>query len=612
MKKLFTLLLCLLLISGSVFAYSANGNKVYDLKSDLYEAITQLYIMTGHALPSTTGPYSESELVHMLSKIPKDSLPEYGKSIYEYVEAELKSNPYNEEKKMGIDWDINANLEVYAHTNSDDERFQTKYNWGFGVNEQAPMLAFALETWPLDHFYGYAEFSFGNYILTGDNNSAEFGANKFHTNVLGLQNVPAFNIAMLNLNMPYRAFASAGGDGWLFQVGRERLSWGPGVSGNLTIGDHIQYHNMARITTFTDNFKYTFMTSFLPHPQNYYNSTAGTPKADGSEGIEDHSIISTPKNSGIWQGEIVSGVKMFMSHRLEGRFFNDKLNFALTESIIYQNASSTLDLAVINPSMIYHSYYIRNMANSLLSVELDYTPINHLNIYGQFVVDEFAMPGENWPGSTSSAFPNGFGYMLGVKGNYPLQTGILTGSLEFVKTDPYLYLRYSDEDQLNQYGLNYIGAVRSYSDAQGVSYKEDALGYKYGNDAMAINLNVGYKQYGKWEVEGNALFLWDGTYDIWTIWSRVSNGEDTTKPVNPTSPTKETEDMVGNYKDPNAKHRDSVSFMTNLTLKGSYSILDYLKVYGQLDFYNIQNPGNKADANAINDVQFTIGVGYSF
>jgi hypothetical protein len=56
---------------------------------------------------------------------------------------------------------------------------------------------------------------------------------------------------------------------------------------------------------------------------------------------------------------------MFMSHRLEWRMFRDKVNFALTEAIMYQSSTNFIDLQVLNPVMIYHDYYIRSNSNSI-------------------------------------------------------------------------------------------------------------------------------------------------------------------------------------------------------------------------------------------------------
>ena len=155
--------------------------------------------------------------------------------------------------------------------------------------------------------------------------------------------------------MPYRAFGAFGGDGWSVQVGRERLSWGAGVSGNLVLGDHVNYHNVGRFTTYGKNFKYTFLTSFFPHPSEYYAYDAVPDAGTDNDPFAYGGYIDLSAN----QNGVMSGLSMFLAHRLEGRLFNDKVNLALTEAIMYMSEDNTLDLRVLSPATIFHNYYIR-------------------------------------------------------------------------------------------------------------------------------------------------------------------------------------------------------------------------------------------------------------
>ena len=52
---------------------------------------------------------------------------------------------------------------------------------------------------------------------------------------------------------------------------------------------------------------------------------------------------------------------------------------------MYMSEDNTLDLRVLSPTTIYHDYYIRGNANSILAFEVDYTPISHVNIYSSFL-----------------------------------------------------------------------------------------------------------------------------------------------------------------------------------------------------------------------------------
>jgi len=47
------------------------------------------------------------------------------------------------------------------------------------------------------------------------------------------------------------------------QVGRDKLSWGAGKSGNLMVSNNLPYQQFGRFTTGFDQFKYTLLSSFL-------------------------------------------------------------------------------------------------------------------------------------------------------------------------------------------------------------------------------------------------------------------------------------------------------------------------------------------------------------
>ncbi len=421
MKKLILIVLVLLLgFSVLVANTPVNQQKIYPIDSPLYEGITQLYISEGLSLPSTSGPYSKNELILMLHRLDESSLTNQAKTIYNYIYDSL----YEEERV--VDFGLDVTLEGYYHT--DTTNFVLPEDWRYSYEERKPLFDIILETSPSEHFYGYSSLSITSTRFYDANNTvgpitALYGQNAFTSNIFLINENGIDN---LDLGMPYRAFGAVGGEGWSVQIGREQLSWGPGKSGNFILGDHLSYHNVGRLTTYADNFKYTLLTSFFPHPSEYYS---GGPYPYG--GYFDYEAN---------QNDVSSGTNMFLAHRLEWNMFNHKVNLALTETIMYQSENNTLDLRILSPTAIFHNYYIRGNANSMLGLEIDVTPINHLNIYGQVVVDEFALPGEPVSG-VSGALPTAFGYMIGAQGNYPILDGFLFGSFEWAQTDPYLYLR---------------------------------------------------------------------------------------------------------------------------------------------------------------------------
>lgn len=587
MKRAILVLVLAAFACGSVFSESEkNLQKIYPIDSDIYQAITALYISQGLALPSTTGPWSADELLEMLEKIDTGKLSGGTLAAYQYASSELNRDTTT--FKFGF----SAAMETYYHTNTTD--FTDESDWVVGFAERKPLLDINLETWPGEYFYGYSSVSVGNNCYNGWNATDGFTSTLFGQYALttNIPLVPPAVMSDLDFNVPYRAFGAFGGDGWSAEFGRERLSWGPGESGNFVIGDQILYHNMGRITTYTKNFKYTFLTSFFPYPSNYYpiiDSTTGNYTGKGKD-----------------QSDPVSGIKMFMAHRLEWNMFKDKVGFVLTEGIMYQSADNTLDLRILNPAMIFHDYYIRGNANSILSAELNFTPISYVNLYGQVVVDEFALPGEPMPGE-SGALPAAFGYMAGAKGRYPFGKGMFFGSFEWALTDPYLYLRYSTSSTpqpLGDPGLNYVVALRMFSNAGGISYTDEFMGYEYGGDAIVYNANFGYKQFGKWNIAANFFFMEHGTFDQWTCWTDVSDASDDVS-----TPT--TTHVTDNNGDLNTSDRNAVAYTTIVGLKGGYTIMRNFDIYLEADYIYIKNPGNVSANDPISDFQLTAGISYS-
>jgi hypothetical protein len=93
MKKI-VVFIFLLIFSFSAFAIDVgNQQKIYPIDSPVYEALVQLYISAGIALPSTTGPYSANELALMLSRLDRNSLKEPAKVVYDYVNDTLSAKP---------------------------------------------------------------------------------------------------------------------------------------------------------------------------------------------------------------------------------------------------------------------------------------------------------------------------------------------------------------------------------------------------------------------------------------------------------------------------------------------------------------------------------------
>jgi hypothetical protein len=244
--------------------------------------------------------------------------------------------------------DLRINAEGYFHTNREYDR------WAYGFQDRKPFLGLLLDT---SFFH-----SLSLYIdLTAQKDPFQVGGDPDnYTNLLT-------NPSQVDLNMPYRAGMSAGGDHWNLWLGRDRLSWGNGRSGNLLLSDADLYHEGVRFTTWWDRFKFTFLLLGLESWQ-----------LDSDEKGNPYPWTSDPDPEPF---------KMFLAHRLE---FNLRSNLRLTlnESIVY--GGKYPDLRVFNPIIVYHNFYLKEWANSLMTVELDWVPVPGVYLYGQYAQDQLS------------------------------------------------------------------------------------------------------------------------------------------------------------------------------------------------------------------------------
>ncbi|MDD3058586.1 MAG: hypothetical protein PHO72_09745, partial [Sphaerochaeta sp.] len=474
---------------------AASPAKIYPVESPFYRDLRDLYISQGYSLPSTAGPWSRDELLFLLNKLEQSRFSDIEQQLFDSLRSELT----NTQQAFSVGFE--ANLESYTHINTDS--FTTEEDWVYSYLDRKPMINVPLEL-DLGPFYAGGDIALVNSPFDDRDDSHEavdgtsdlFGTFAFTTN-LPVQ--AGSDKLYLDSNVPYRGFLAAGGSGWHLQVGRDRLSWGPGASGNFMLGSQVQYHNQGRVTAYRDSFKYTFVTSFFPHPDEIGAHT--------SPYTQSHAII---------------GLKLFMAHRFEWRFLHDRLGFALNEGIMYQSASGGIDLRILNPFMVYHNYFVRQNANSLASLEVDYALAKGWNLYGQFALDEIALGEDEWNLSTASKHPNGLAFMLGLRMAKPVENGLLTGHLEGVYTDPYLYLRSLDGDDSQTVGdhtdsLNYIIALRRWFPDK-VVYDQDYLGYRYGGDALVLSSSLEYREPDAWYLGGRFFGMAHGEIDKNSLW----------------------------------------------------------------------------------------------
>ena len=612
MKRTFTTLAVLLLALAAVFA--ANNQKIYSVDTEIYRTISKVYVLTGHALPSSTGPWSGDELLKMYEAIDRSEVPDYMLAKYDAALEELNAGHRIEFRGGALEFSGTADLELYFHTydvQASDAISRTDKNgltdhafegrsWWFGkdLNHTTPLFRLTWETWLTDHFYTDFELNFQN-ASRGDN-YGELGSTKLNTNIIMLQNLK-FDLKVLDIaSFPQRAFASAGGNGWSIQIGRDRLSWGAGTTGNVVLSDNLPYHDMGRFTAYGEKFKYTYLISFFPNKMNYYNTWDGT----GYTGTGHNN--STVK---------LNGLTFYSAHRFEFRLFGDKVGIALTEGLLYASDTNNFQFAAISPLYFMHNGFMPNNSNSTLALEFDWTVMKGLSVYGQLMLDQFTMPGFEsplGPDMDKPSSPNGIAYLLGVKYMTGVKGGVLTINPEFAYVSAFCYLR----DGYNaDYGMDYTGAIRSrlYAyEERGLStdilYEDYVLGYKYGPDCIVANLAATWEG-GKLTLSANGMFMVHGTHDLWTVWGEVPAHAGDVYYEQYTGPSS-SHSQNDNYRYTDARDtRDSLWYTVDIGAGAQYSLLDNLKLNLNVDFVTMRNIFNVSGQNA-SDVQIILGAVY--
>ncbi|MDR1894993.1 MAG: hypothetical protein LBQ61_09975 [Spirochaetales bacterium] len=631
-----------LLLVFSLPLSSQNNQKIIPIDSPIFQAIQGIYLSQGLALPSTSGPWSIAEMLTMLNRLNPEQFRPAERGAYDFALSGLSpaaADPAAAEEGqpageslLTLGFSGAVNLEALGHRNTEDFLTQALYvrDWG----KVKPFLNLNFEAWVGNHLYGFSELNLGPAVYSlgirdpfapefnnahiwdaegdygyryGKVGSQLFGARGFTTNVTGTF-VP-FN---LDTSIPYRSFIAIGGPGWSVEFGRERLSWGAGESGNLMLGSQVDYHTGLRSAFYGSRWKYSYVLSAFPHPQEYY-------QANSRDGVIDYLPVANYYH----EFTQYQGIQLFAAHRIEGRLFRGRLGFAVSEAVMYLNEEGSIAPEILIPLGILHNYSRNASTNSLLALELDWAVFPGLNLYGQGLIDEFSIPGlESGPQVDKAVFPGAYGFLLGLKTALPLGRGILTASAEGVLTDPYLYLRSSEIVSpgmtVGTYPNNFVVANRYRPHY--VNYNEEFLGYRYGNDALVFNLNAFYQEFGRYRGGLNFFYMVHGTHDKWTFYDRTFSTDSTNTPRDFSTPT-DTHDGL-NRADKDARSRNAPYTMTALSLIGEATLglpptsrgrrRGPVTAWAQIDFIRVVNPGNRRENPPIADIQWTLGVGYEF
>lgn len=129
-----------------------------------------------------------------------------------------------------------------------------------------------------------------------------------------------------------------------------------------------------------------------------------------------------------------------------------RLNVGFFESVVWSNQNGRgFDANFINPIIFYRSVEFASSSrsgNALLGITAKYKVTNSVNVYGQFLLDEFSL-GEVKAGNKS--WKNKFAYQLGAKYYHAFGVKNLLLQFEYNHVRPYVY---AHSEVITNYGHN--------------------------------------------------------------------------------------------------------------------------------------------------------------
>ncbi|NOX36345.1 MAG: capsule assembly Wzi family protein [Calditrichaeota bacterium] len=192
---------------------------------------------------------------------------------------------------------------------------------------------------------------------------------------------------------------------WLqAKIGRDFLQIGPGRSGQLLISDNSRPFDMYYFRLGTRMVHFSYWGIQL-NPRG--NTTPQT------------------RTLAPYANRFLNG------HRLQFNFKN-KVYLGVSEVILYGGPNENWELGYMNPFALYYAHTVNNVglaANSFFDFDWDIYLIPNVEIYGEFLVDDFQIDKKD-PGDLE---PNELGLILGANWASPFQINGAQLHLEYVQ-----------------------------------------------------------------------------------------------------------------------------------------------------------------------------------
>ena len=387
----------------------------------VFDDIRFLSLEAGIPFLSFSPPLSAHELKNFLNFIDDNNLSQAGRNAYNRIlnriTPVMPSISWSDEL-FAFSFNITSTLEG-------EIRFNQNISWEDELNKVSPLVSFPLQFFFSEYIQMYIE-----PVISVKSRSR--GSDNFYLNL-----PEDFNQEYWAL----RSFGTAGGSWWNLFVGRDHLYWGSAHSGSLSFSNDTPYYDIAKVSFFSRYFKYSFIVNHMPLKLNSFKNP---------------SLVSETTN---WIPDGNKSMNRYLYlHRIDINVLN-KITISAMEGIIAGNAP--LELRYLNPLNIYHSLspwadYERvhgSNVSSFFSAEINWNIIKPLAVYAQFAMNEVSIQTEIDRGDDLP--PNGLGYLAGIHFSLPINSWGSLYYLEFIYTDPYLYILSNTFSSFIQHDYHY-------------------------------------------------------------------------------------------------------------------------------------------------------------
>jgi hypothetical protein len=404
----------LLLVLIPVFAPAEEPGRarliMYPPGDTIYEDLRYVALEAGEQINSFTPPMSDYEIQNIIGAFDTEKMSGPALEAYGRIRQRFYKKAFFQDSFLSLAAGINAKVEVSARTNKTIPWVQP--------DTDRPLFFSA----PVDFFvhkYVQLHFEPAYQLFPVERQNTGY----FRTNI-------PYNFGYTDMSgEPFRAYVAAGGPWWNFQLGRDRLSFGAGHTGNMLISDTPDYYDFARLSFFSERFKYSLLVGNIP--------------LIIEQGNVDPNIVdfTVPPNDELLMR---STNRHIYVHRMDFKILKG-LSIGAAEALIIGN--SPLAIRYLNPLMMMHNFFsgydnegwgtLGMLDNSLFSVDINWMPIPSLSVYGQVLVDEFTASAEK---GGSDPTPDSMGFLVGVEYGRAFKNWGALFYGEFIYTDPYLYV----------------------------------------------------------------------------------------------------------------------------------------------------------------------------